>query len=361
MTATSRTETVLHSALTAIVIGLSGTFLLFAACKEKRRPTAAKKKPGTQGKTTAEQDKDPKTEPTADTKRAVSATQAADARSHPPRDGGAIETSGARGSRLPARTVPTGAFDIMTAAVIPVGRNLSKAARKARRITYTLTFQSAKVTVPQTDFQKVKRTSPHKLQVTVLRPDRTALPRMKVPMRKPKPALKPFLRPTATLQSNAPLIRSLARKAVRGARRAAVVATRLEKFVHGWIKRKGYGVGAATALDTAKLRRGDCSEHAYLMAAMARAVGLPSRVASGALFAHRFQQRKNVFVYHMWTELRIGGQWVGYDATRPEVSVGATHLVLATDDMNALLPVQSSMALMRALGQLNIKIDAIHP
>jgi hypothetical protein len=136
-------------------------------------------------------------------------------------------------------------------------------------------------------------------------------------------------------------------------------AKRLEKLVDERINLKGYSVPAATALDAARMRKGDCSEHAYLLAALARAVGLPSRVASGVLFAARFQKKSNVFVYHMWTEIRIGDRWVPFDGTRPQQAGSVTHILLATDPMTSILPVQGTMALMRLIGQLEIEVDSI--
>jgi hypothetical protein len=92
---------------------------------------------------------------------------------------------------------------------------------------------------------------------------------------------------------------------------------------------------------------------------MGRAVGLPSRVASGLVFARKFGKYQRVFVYHMWTEFLIGKTWIPFDATRPDPGVGPTHILLATDAMDAMLAVKGSAALMRTLGLITIKVEAV--
>lgn len=290
-----------------------------------------------------------------DAERSGSDEAPGDARANGGRPGGA--TGDERSGRSPREP-----FDILTASVIPVDRDLSKAADKARKAVYKLTRTeggSGSVSLPQTDYQKVKKLSKRSFRVTVIRPRRDKLPKVTLPHKDPKGELREYLRPTLTLQSNAPLIRKLARKAVGKTKDAMTAAVRLERFVDARINLKGYSVPAATALDAAKMRKGDCSEHAYLLAAAARAVGLPSRVASGALFAPRFQQKSNIFVYHMWTEIRIGDEWVPFDATRPEQAGSVTHILLATDPMTSMLPVRGTMILLRLLGQLDIEVESV--
>lgn len=58
---------------------------------------------------------------------------------------------------------------------------------------------------------------------------------------------------------------------------------------------------------------GDCSEHAVLLTALARAAGRPARVALGLLLV---QQAGGVYAFgHAWSELYHAGRWVPVDAT----------------------------------------------
>lgn len=66
-------------------------------------------------------------------------------------------------------------------------------------------------------------------------------------------------------------------------------------------------------------KRGDCNEHAVLLAALARAVGIPARVIAGAVYAD------DGFYYHAWNELWLG-RWVSADAIFGQIPADATHV-----------------------------------
>ncbi len=58
--------------------------------------------------------------------------------------------------------------------------------------------------------------------------------------------------------------------------------------------------------------RGDCTEHAVMLAAMMRASGIPSRVVIGLTYS----DQASAMIGHMWTEAWIDGHWIPYDSTR---------------------------------------------
>lgn len=66
-------------------------------------------------------------------------------------------------------------------------------------------------------------------------------------------------------------------------------------------------------------KRGDCNEHAVLLAALARAAGIPTRVVAGAVYAD------DGFYYHAWNELWLGS-WVSADAIFGQMPADATHV-----------------------------------
>jgi len=68
-------------------------------------------------------------------------------------------------------------------------------------------------------------------------------------------------------------------------------------------------------------RRSDCNEHAVLLAALARASGIPTRVVAGAVYAG------DGFYYHAWDELWLG-RWVSADAIFGQMPADATHVKL---------------------------------
>jgi transglutaminase-like putative cysteine protease len=80
-------------------------------------------------------------------------------------------------------------------------------------------------------------------------------------------------------------------------------------------------VTVPSAREVLARRRGDCNEHAVLLAALARAAGIPARVVAGAVYAN------DGFYYHAWTELWLG-RWVSADAAFGQLPADATHVKL---------------------------------
>ena len=100
------------------------------------------------------------------------------------------------------------------------------------------------------------------------------------------------------------------------------LAVQLESLVKHTIKLKNFSQAFSTAAEVARQREGDCTEHSVLLAALARARGIPARVAIGLIY----QPASQGFVYHMWNELWIGDRWVPMDATLGRGGIGAAHL-----------------------------------
>lgn len=88
----------------------------------------------------------------------------------------------------------------------------------------------------------------------------------------------------------------------------------IHTFVSQHMVKKNYSKAMASALDAFQSQEGDCTEHACLFAAMARAAGIPTRMAAG-LVAIPEDASARVW-YHMWNESYLNGQWVSIDATR---------------------------------------------
>ena len=118
-----------------------------------------------------------------------------------------------------------------------------------------------------------------------------------------------WLEPTFMIDFDEPAFATLeAEMKERGVRneRAALV-----KFVDELIDED-----APRAWDLASVvatrRQGDCSEHAVLMAALARRAGLPARVIIGIAIVS--SDTNHAAIGHAWTEILEGGKWVIADA-----------------------------------------------
>jgi hypothetical protein len=163
------------------------------------------------------------------------------------------------------------------------------------------------------------------------------------------------VQPNLWLETQDPRVRAMADEAIGDAADALTAAKRIEAHVDRAITAKGLGVGMATAAETAVSRAGDCSEHAVLVAALLRAVGIPSRVVGGLVYADTLPGMEGgAFGYHMWAEAWVG-EWLPLDAAiRPH---DATHIALTRSDLNGPDDLFSmSAAIMQVLAAVKVRI-----
>lgn len=90
----------------------------------------------------------------------------------------------------------------------------------------------------------------------------------------------------------------------------------LQGLVNRHISNKNLRIGYASASDAARLREGDCTEHAVLLSALARATGVPSRVVTGLAYTGDFGGKPSL-VPHAWTAAWTGERWQAFDAALP--------------------------------------------
>ena len=103
----------------------------------------------------------------------------------------------------------------------------------------------------------------------------------------------------------------------------------IHTFVSQHMVKKNYSKAMASAVDAFQSQEGDCTEHACLFAAMARAAGIPTRMAVG-LVAIPDGVSARVW-YHMWNESYLDGQWVSVDATRMPVEAKWSRYIKISD------------------------------
>lgn len=93
-------------------------------------------------------------------------------------------------------------------------------------------------------------------------------------------------------------------------------AATISKFVAQYIDDKSYLGDFELASKVAATRRGDCTEHAVLLAALARGLGMPARVVVGVVL---IETAAGVQAFgHAWNEVHTGDRWQLTDATEPE-------------------------------------------
>ena len=90
----------------------------------------------------------------------------------------------------------------------------------------------------------------------------------------------------------------------------------LQQRVFDHIDDKSLRIGYASAGDAARMREGDCTEHALLLAAMGRSAGIPTRVVTGLAYSEDYGGGPN-FVPHAWVAAWTGERWQAFDAALP--------------------------------------------
>lgn len=136
--------------------------------------------------------------------------------------------------------------------------------------------------------------------------------------------LEEELKATLFLQSDHRRVRTLAREILAEEADAQRAAQHLNNWVHAFVD-KSPTLSVPNALQVIDSGRGDCNEHAVLLAALARSVGLPARVVAGLVYLD------GAFLYHAWCEVWLG-RWVTADPALGQLPADATHLKLVEGD-----------------------------
>ena len=112
------------------------------------------------------------------------------------------------------------------------------------------------------------------------------------------PDVARYLTPEPFLESDAPEIRAEAAVAVKGVTDVRARAERLTRHVNAILEKKPT-VSLPSALEVLRTRVGDCNEHTALYVALARALGIPARIAVGLVSV------RGAFYYHAWPEVYL--------------------------------------------------------
>jgi hypothetical protein len=142
-----------------------------------------------------------------------------------------------------------------------------------------------------------------------------------VPVPEPGPG-EDHLRPSSAVPSTDPRIRELAATVGGG----VPAGTDQAQAILAWLKAniRQEATDSFSALDVLATRRAECQGHAYLYAALARALAIPTRVVNGLVYSPEL----GGFAYHAWNESLLGGRWVAVDPTFGQLGADATHLKL---------------------------------
>ena len=220
-------------------------------------------------------------------------------------------------------TAPNQASDILVGTMLAAPRALTADERaKGMRIIVSATDTSGDaLKFATTDEQQFSAAAGGKVELRVAPASSTGT------SREGKPTAADT-QPNDWLQSAAPEIVKLAHDGAGAAKTPAAQMQNLEDFVRRFIRTKDLSVGYASALEVAKNPEGDCTEHAVLLAALGRALGIPTRVVDGLVYIDQYAGKNNVFVPHAWAQAWVDGRWRSYDAALQGFDAG--HVALST-------------------------------
>lgn len=129
--------------------------------------------------------------------------------------------------------------------------------------------------------------------------------------------------PTFVVDYDHPSVKGLATRMVSD-HGANMGLAEIVEFVDRSIPTKSYRRGFEIASQVARSAEGDCTEHAVLLTALARARGRPAQLVFGVLVLVG-QEGLQAFG-HAWSEVHDGQAWRIADATRPEHALPKAQL-----------------------------------
>jgi transglutaminase-like putative cysteine protease len=152
-----------------------------------------------------------------------------------------------------------------------------------------------------------------------------------------------YLEPSVYIQCQNEEIIAAARDIVgdeTNARRAA------EKLVHGVYRlvKKNPTASLPSALDVLRTKEGDCNEHSILFTALARAVGLPTKIYVGLV-----NLDGSSYFYHAWCAVWLG-KWVPVDPTFDQFPADVGHLKLKEGEL------AEQAKVLQVVGKLRISV-----
>lgn len=135
-----------------------------------------------------------------------------------------------------------------------------------------------------------------------------------------------FTRPSLAIQSDNPKIKDKAQSIIQDSKDATAAVEKLVNWVFNNVEKRATA-SLPSAIDVLANMVGDCNEHSVLFAALARAVGIPTKVVVGIVYLD------NAFYYHAWNKVYLG-KWIAVDPTFNQFPADATHIKLQEGELS---------------------------
>ena len=152
---------------------------------------------------------------------------------------------------------------------------------------------------------------------------------------------KTYLESTPFIQSDHPEIQAKVKETISPDDPAVVKAKKLVRWVNENIQKRPV-LSVPNAFETLQRRVGDCNEHAVLLAALARASGIPAQVEAGLVY------QRGRFYYHAWNVLYLG-TWITADSVMGQLPADVTHIRFVRGT-------ERQIDLVRTIGRVRLEI-----
>jgi transglutaminase-like putative cysteine protease len=153
---------------------------------------------------------------------------------------------------------------------------------------------------------------------------------------------------SSLINSDNPDIISTEKSILNGETDARKAVELINQWVYSHV-RDSFTVALPRSIDLLKNPEGDCKAHTILFTSLARAAGIPTKMAMGVVL-----MPDGYFYYHAWPLVYLNG-WVPADPTFGEFPADATHIILASGDLT------NWMDILGVVGRLQINIMRVSP
>lgn len=242
-------------------------------------------------------------------------------------------------------------FDIAVSTTVPIDQDFP-APHASRRAEYRIHLDDASPSelFPETAGQTVTRTAENHTALVTVRSFASGSEKGLNAPPSSADEIEAALQASLLVQSDAPEVIELADQIPDGT--VGEMARASEALVHQLIDTKNFSTSFASAVDVARQRAGDCTEHAVLTAAVCRAKQIPCRVLMGLVYVPSLR----AFGFHMWNEYYDGEAWIPIDATLGRGRTGAAHLILSRSPLATESGLAACLPVLRVMGQLKIEL-----
>lgn len=173
----------------------------------------------------------------------------------------------------------------------------------------------------QDDYQKLVSEKP--LILESFSPDFNILPNLAIPIQEQKE----YLESSVYIQCAHPEIIAEAKRIVGDEKDAKKAVEKLVSGVYQLLEKKPTP-SLPSALDVLKTKEGDCNEHSILFTALARALGIPTKIYVGLV-----NLSGDAYWYHAWCAVWLG-RWVPVDPTFNQCPANLYHLKLKEGEIS---------------------------